>query len=124
VGRKRLAFCAYSAVDVALWDIKGKYLGMPLYKLLGGNKKDIPVYASGGWTSFSRDELVEEALRMVGQGYNKIKVTVGVEAERKFFRWRNRKHGYGLKRQLKPTILRESLARYKRCKGEKANEKG
>ena len=79
VGRKGLAFCAYSAVDIALWDIKGKFLGMPLYKLLGGNRKLIPIYASGGWTSFSQDELVAEARKMVGQGYNKIKVKVGVE---------------------------------------------
>ncbi|NLN41914.1 MAG: mandelate racemase/muconate lactonizing enzyme family protein, partial [Clostridiales bacterium] len=60
VGRKGLAFCAYSAVDIALWDLKGKIFEMPLYQLLGGTKRDIPIYASGGWTSYSLDELVEE----------------------------------------------------------------
>lgn len=79
VGRKGLAFCAYSAVDVALWDLKGKMAGLPLYKLLGGNKSKLPVYASGGWTSYSKDELVAEAKKMVAQGYDKIKVKVGVE---------------------------------------------
>ncbi|MGB4148376.1 MAG: mandelate racemase/muconate lactonizing enzyme family protein, partial [Tepidanaerobacteraceae bacterium] len=79
VGRKGLAFCAYSAVDIALWDLKGKIFEMPLYQLLGGTKRDIPIYASGGWTSYSLDELVEEAENMVKAGYNKIKVKVGVE---------------------------------------------
>src|SRR5215471_14129579 len=53
VGRKGLLFCALSAIAIALWDLKGKILGVPLYRLLGGNKTHIPVYASGGWTSFS-----------------------------------------------------------------------
>ena len=79
VGRKGLAFCAYSAVDIALWDIKGKMLGLPLYRLLGGNDPKVPVYASGGWTSYSLEELVAEAKSMVNQGYEKIKLKVGVQ---------------------------------------------
>ncbi len=79
VGRKGLAFCAYSAVDIALWDLKGQIFGLPLYRLLGGTRNIVPIYASGGWTSYSRDELVEEAKRMVGRGYDRIKVKVGVD---------------------------------------------
>lgn len=79
VGRKGLAFCAYSAVDIALWDIKGKVLGMPLYRLLGGNNPNVEVYASGGWTSYSTEELVAEARMMVAQGYKRIKLKVGVQ---------------------------------------------
>ncbi|MDR2392026.1 MAG: mandelate racemase/muconate lactonizing enzyme family protein [Planctomycetota bacterium] len=82
VGRKGLAFCAYSAVDIALWDLKGQMLGLPLYRLLGGVKNVLPVYASGGWTSYSRDELVAEAENMVRRGYGKIKIKVGVEGGR------------------------------------------
>ena len=59
VGRKGLMFCALSAVDIALWDLKGKLLNLPLYKLLGGSKTRVPVYGSGGWTSYDDDELVE-----------------------------------------------------------------
>lgn len=82
VGRKGLAFCAYSAVDIALWDIKGKLLNMPLYRLLGGNDPVVPIYASGGWTSYSTEELVAEARKMVAQGYTKIKLKVGVDGGR------------------------------------------
>lgn len=70
---------AYSAVDIALWDLKGKALGMPLFRLLGGTNPEVPIYASGGWTSYSTEELVAEAKMMVSKGYKKIKLKVGVE---------------------------------------------
>lgn len=81
VGRKGLMFCALSAVDIALWDLKGKILDMPLYKLFGGTETKIPVYGSGGWTSYSDDELVEEMVNLVKiDGYKNIKFKVGVES--------------------------------------------
>jgi L-alanine-DL-glutamate epimerase-like enolase superfamily enzyme len=82
VGRKGLMFCALSAVDIALWDLKGKIVNLPLYKLLGGNKTKVPVYCSGGWTSYSDEELVDEMKSMVGHGYSMIKFKVGVEGGR------------------------------------------
>ena len=79
VGRKGLMFCALSGVDIALWDLKGKIVNLPLYRLLGGNKTKIPVYGSGGWTSYSDEELVAEMKEIVNQGYQIIKFKVGVE---------------------------------------------
>jgi len=79
VGRKGLMYGALSAVDTALWDLKGKIVGLPLYKLLGGNRTSIPVYASGGWTSFSDEQLVDEMKSMVARGYRMVKFKVGVE---------------------------------------------
>ncbi len=79
VGRKGLTFCALSAVDIALWDLKGKIFDMPIYRLLGGNRTKVPVYASGGWTSFSDDQLVDEMKGMVARGFKAIKFKVGVE---------------------------------------------
>ena len=79
IGRKGLMFCALSAIDIALWDLKGKIVDLPLYRLLGGNRSEVPVYASGGWTSYSDEELVEEITGMVGQGYSMVKFKVGVE---------------------------------------------
>jgi len=79
VGRKGLSYCAISAVDIALWDLKGKITGLPIFRLLGGNKTKIPVYASGGWTSYDDDELVVEMKGFAEQGYHIIKFKVGVE---------------------------------------------
>lgn len=79
VGRKGLTFGALSAVDIALWDIKGKALGLPLYKLFGGGRTSVPVYASGGWTSYSDGRLVEEVQMMIDRGYSTVKIKVGVE---------------------------------------------
>jgi D-galactarolactone cycloisomerase len=79
VGRKGLTYCGLSAVDLALWDLKGKLLDLPLYKLLGGNRTRVPVYASGGWTSYDDDQLVDEMRGMVARGFRTIKFKVGVE---------------------------------------------
>ncbi len=79
VGRKGLTFGALSAVDIALWDLKGKIAALPLYRLLGGAASRVPVYASGGWTSYSDDELVDEMKGLVAQGYRAVKFKVGVE---------------------------------------------
>lgn len=83
VGRKGLMFCALSAVDFALWDLKGKILDMPLHRLLGGGRARIPVYASGGWTSYEDDQLVAEMQDMVRQGYFMVKFKVGYDGGRR-----------------------------------------
>lgn len=77
VGRKGLMFCALSAVDIALWDLKGKITGLPLFRMFGGNERRIPVYGSGGWTSYSDEELVEEMKMIVNRGYRMVKFKVG-----------------------------------------------
>lgn len=52
LARRGLSVAAISAVDIALWDILGKSLGVPVWQLLGGKKADrLPAYASGGWAS-------------------------------------------------------------------------
>jgi L-alanine-DL-glutamate epimerase-like enolase superfamily enzyme len=79
IGRKGMMLCALSAIDIALWDLKGKIVDLPLYRLLGGAKTEVPVYASGGWTSYDDDELVEEITGMVKRGYTQVKFKVGVE---------------------------------------------
>ena len=47
-GRKGVAFCALSAVDIGLWDLTAKALGLPLYRLLGPYAEEVPIYGSGG----------------------------------------------------------------------------
>lgn len=76
------AIAAIAGIDTALWDIKGKALGLPVYKLLGGaHLREIPLYAGGhvlGWQPLDKlDTLVEEASRYVNVGYRALKMRGG-----------------------------------------------
>lgn len=80
VGRAGITHLALSAVDTALWDLKAKAAGMPLWKLLGGNAgKRVEAYnTDGGWLNWTKEELVDDARRLVeGEGYRGVKVKVG-----------------------------------------------
>jgi L-alanine-DL-glutamate epimerase-like enolase superfamily enzyme len=78
IGRAGLMQQAYSAVDVALWDLKGKIAGLPLYKLLGGARESAPVYAADtGWLWMSPEEIIEASQPFLNQGIMGIKVKVG-----------------------------------------------
>jgi L-rhamnonate dehydratase len=58
LGRRGVAIAAISAIDIALWDLKGKALGRPVYELIGGRtKEEIPVYASRLYAYEDLDEL-------------------------------------------------------------------
>lgn len=72
------AAMALSGLDLALWDIRAKAAGWPLYKLLGGSSKPIKAYAGGislGWQA--PDSLAEEAQGYIAQGYRAVKLRVG-----------------------------------------------
>jgi L-alanine-DL-glutamate epimerase-like enolase superfamily enzyme len=75
-GRKGVAFQAISAVDNAVWDIKAKALGVPLYRLLGSAHDRVPVYGSGGWTHYTEKELVREQMSFVERGFPRTKMKV------------------------------------------------
>jgi L-alanine-DL-glutamate epimerase-like enolase superfamily enzyme len=77
VGRPGIAACAISAVDAGLWDLKARLLGLPLVRLLGAARAAIPVYASGGFTSYSSDELAEQLAGWVAAGIPRVKMKVG-----------------------------------------------
>lgn len=79
IGRKGVMVRALSIIDIALWDIKAKEAGMPLYKLLGGSKETIPAYASGGYYRESKglEGLSEEMQTYVDRGHDVVKMKVG-----------------------------------------------
>ena len=60
VGRGGVAGQALSAVDVALWDLKARLLDVPLHRLIGGARDAVPVYGSGGFTTYDHDQLREQ----------------------------------------------------------------
>jgi len=76
-GQTGYAAHALAAVDVALWDIKGKALGQPIWRLLGGARGRVPVYVTFGFDFFDRDQLAEAAKLWVSRGFTRLKMTVG-----------------------------------------------
>lgn len=77
LGRKGLAIIAMSHIDVGLWDIIGKALKQPVYKLLGGFRDRVPGYGSGGGISLSQEELVAEQQSWVDDGFKAVKMKLG-----------------------------------------------
>jgi len=68
---------AVSAIDVALWDIKGKHFNIPVWRLLGGAQQAVPSYMTYGFRTYSREELAEAAKHFVAQGQKRLKIVVG-----------------------------------------------
>lgn len=82
-GRCGLTVMAISAIDIALWDLKGKVLGVPVCTLLGAARERVPVYGSGGFTSYTPRELSEHMARWVhAMGIPRAKMKIGREPER------------------------------------------
>ena len=74
---------AMSGIDMALWDIRGKAAGLPLYKLLGGSRKPIPAYAGGVSLGYQPPaQLVEELKKSLDAGYKAVKLRVGDTVKR------------------------------------------
>jgi len=73
---------AVSAVDVALWDLKAKLLGLSLAALLGPVRGEVPVYGSGGFCTYSGDRLARQLAGWVESGIPRVKMKVGREPER------------------------------------------
>ncbi|WP_216896632.1 enolase C-terminal domain-like protein [Nocardia alni] len=77
-GRPGIAGCAISAVDVALWDLEARLLSMPLHRLLGAVRERVPVYGSGGFTTYDDDQLERQLSRWVHeQAIPRVKIKIG-----------------------------------------------
>lgn len=74
---------AMSGIDMALWDIRGKAAGMPLYQLLGGSRRGIPAYAGGVSLGYQPPaQLLEELQKSLDAGYQAVKLRVGDSPKR------------------------------------------
>ncbi len=78
LGHKGVSVVGISAIDAALWDLFGKSVGQPLYRVLGGASDRVPTYHSGGlWLDRSIPELVAEAEGFVAAGFRAVKMRLG-----------------------------------------------
>jgi L-alanine-DL-glutamate epimerase-like enolase superfamily enzyme len=76
-GRQGLCSMAIAAVDVALWELKARLLDLPLCDALPRFRESVPVYGSGGFTSYSEQRLREQLAGWVERGISRVKMKVG-----------------------------------------------
>src|SRR5579883_2806898 len=81
LGRPGIASMAIAAVDVALWDLKARILGLPLASLLGMARAAVPVYGSGGFTTYAHEQLQKQLGDWVRQGIKQVKMKIGTHPE-------------------------------------------
>ncbi|MHB1004216.1 MAG: mandelate racemase/muconate lactonizing enzyme family protein [Chloroflexota bacterium] len=83
-GRRGVMMLALSGVDIALWDLAGKALGVPIHRLLGTFRARVPAYASAGFYTEGKDvsALAAEMASYVEQGFKAVKMKVGAQSRR------------------------------------------
>ncbi len=99
-GQTGFASHAMAAVDIALWDIKGKHSGAPIWQLLGGARASVPVYATFGFGFLQREELGVAARALQADGFRNLKMVVGHRG------LQQRDHGRSLE-----TVVAQDIAR-------------
>ena len=77
VGRGGLAAFAMAAIDIALWDLRARRAGLPLWRLLGGHDPRVSAYAGGIDLEFPLDELLRQTEANLERGFRAIKMKVG-----------------------------------------------
>lgn len=69
---------AIAAIDTALWDLRARKAKLPLYKLVGGSKSEVPMYTTeGGWLHINTEDLVSDALQAQANGFSGSKIKIG-----------------------------------------------
>ncbi len=91
---------AISAADCALWDLKARLLNLPLVTLLGQVYASAPVYGSGGFTSYSDQQLAAQLGGWVEQGIPRVKMKIGRDAKRDIARVRVARDAIGTNAEL------------------------
>jgi L-alanine-DL-glutamate epimerase-like enolase superfamily enzyme len=100
LGRPGIASMAISAVDAALWDLKARLLELPLVTLLGQCREAVPVYGSGGFTSYNRQQLQGQLGGWARQGLKMVKMKIGTHPEDDLERVRQAREAIGPQTQL------------------------
>lgn len=77
LGRPGVGAMAISAVDIALWDLKARLANQALFHHLGAHRHEVPIYGSGGFTTYTPQELAEQLAGWVGEGIPQVKMKLG-----------------------------------------------
>lgn len=81
IGPEGLAMWGISAIDTALWDLLARRLNIPASVLFGRHARAVPVYGSGGWLSYTDEQLADEVSRYVARGFAGVKIKIGSSSE-------------------------------------------
>lgn len=100
IGRSGIASYAIAALDIALWDLKAKILGVPLSKLLGRCRAGVEIYGSGGFTSYTHRHLEEQLSVWINEGIPRVKMKIGGDPQLTLERVRTARMAIGLKPEL------------------------
>ena len=100
LGRPGIVSMAISAVDAALWDLKARLLDVSLVNLLGPARDSIDIYASGGFTSYSVEQLQYQLASWVAQGIPRVKMKIGSHPNEDLERVRAAREAIGDEAQL------------------------
>lgn len=76
-GTAGLALLGLAGIDIALWDLVGKAVGQPVWRLLGARRERVPAYAMVGWLNYDPDTLVRVCEKAMEQGFRGVKMKVG-----------------------------------------------
>src|SRR5438309_4785629 len=80
-GERSAVMAAIAGIDIALWDLKGKAAGLPVWRLLGGENRPLFTYATGGYyrPGMPNSAYAEEMAKLVGLGHRAVKLQTGAE---------------------------------------------
>jgi L-alanine-DL-glutamate epimerase-like enolase superfamily enzyme len=77
IGRPGIGSMAVSAVDCALWDLAARMAGQPLHQVLGATTTRVPLYGSGGFTTYSSEQLDSQLGQWIEGGFDRVKIKIG-----------------------------------------------
>jgi L-alanine-DL-glutamate epimerase-like enolase superfamily enzyme len=100
VGQEGLAMWGTAAIDVALWDLLARRLDVPATLLFGRHRTSVPVYGSGGWLSYTDEQLADEVASYVCRGFAGVKIKIGGDEDRDVERVRSVRKAIGPKPML------------------------
>src|SRR5665213_2163440 len=95
LGGTGIAMMAIAAIDNALWDLRARLLDVPLVNLIGKVRDSIPIYGSGGFTSYTDDQLIRQFSGWKQQGFTMMKMKVGTDPARDPHRVSTARHAIG-----------------------------